>query len=72
LIECFQDAGLVAVAAAAFQECICFITTVAAKVAVQQIDHRPQMTSFFDVHLKEIAHVVQRRAGMTEKSLLFD
>jgi len=39
---------------------------------MKQINHRPQVTSFFDVHLKQVAHVVERRRGLREQALLLD
>ena len=39
---------------------------------MQQIDHRPQVTALFDVHLKQVAQVVQRRRGVAEQALLLD
>jgi hypothetical protein len=32
---------------------------------MEQVNHRPKMPSFFDIHLKKVAHVVERRAAMT-------
>src|SRR5207253_9753744 len=37
---------------------------------LEQIDHSPQVTPFFHVHLKKISHVVERRASLAKLSLL--
>src|SRR6266403_1736944 len=39
---------------------------------MKQIDHRPEMASFFDVNLKNISQVIEGRAGEAEGFLLFD
>src|SRR5258707_1651511 len=39
---------------------------------MKQIDHRPEMASFFDVYLKNISQVIEGRAGEAEGFLLFD
>src|SRR5882672_3774848 len=39
---------------------------------MQQVNHCPKMTALFDVDLKKIPHVVERRTGVTELPLLFD
>ena len=49
-----------------------FFAAIAAKIAMQQVDHGPKMAAFFYVHLKNIAQVVQRRAAHAQQPLLFD
>ena len=49
-----------------------FLPPVAAEVAVEQVDHRPQVPALFDVHLEQVAHVVQRRGGVAQQPLLLD
>ena len=44
---------------------------VAAEIAVQQINHGPQMPPLFDVHLKNISQIVERRAAHAQQPLLF-
>ena len=39
---------------------------------MQQVDHRPQMAAFFDVHLEDVAQVVERRTRHAEHALLLD
>ncbi len=39
---------------------------------MQQINHRPQMTAFLDVDLKQIPQIVKRWACVAETALLFD
>src|SRR5262249_61918804 len=70
LIEGFQDARLVGIATAPLEQSISFITTVAAKVSVQQVNHGPEVTAFFNVHLKQISQVVKRGTRVAELSLL--
>src|SRR5690349_24043918 len=72
LIERFENARLVGIAAAAFEQRVGFVAAIAAEVAVQQIDHGPKMATLFDVHLEQIAQVVKRRTRLAELSLLFD
>ena len=45
---------------------------VATEVAVEQIDHGPKVAAFFDVHLKQVAQVVERRRRLAEQTLLLD
>jgi hypothetical protein len=49
-----------------------FFAAIAAKICVQQIDHGPEMAAFFDVHLKQISQIVQRRRGVAKHALLFN
>jgi hypothetical protein len=39
---------------------------------MQQVDHRPQMTPFFDVHLKQVSQVIHARTSLSQPSLLLD
>ena len=66
LIESLEDARLVGIAAATFEQSIGFVAAIAAKVSVQQVNHRPKMPALFNVHLKQIAQVVERRTGVAE------
>ena len=72
LVECAQDARVVGVAGAPFEEGIGFLAAVAAEVAMQQVHHRPEVAAFLDVDLEEVAQVVERRAGEAEVPLLLD
>src|SRR5437879_9383333 len=72
LVEGAEDARLVHVAGVAREELLGFLAAVAAEVLVKYIHHRPEMPSFLDVDLEEIAHVVEGRAGVAEPVLLFD
>src|SRR5262249_58647668 len=49
-----------------------FFAAIAAEVGVQKIDHGPQVAAFLDVHLKQIAQIVERRRSVAEEALLFD
>ena len=48
------------------------LAAVAAEIFLQDVDHRPQVTAFLDVDLKDVAHVVERRRGLAEMALLLD
>ena len=61
LVERVEDARLVAVAALPREQLLRFVAAVAAEVRVQQVDHRPEVTPFLDVHLKQVAEVVHAR-----------
>ena len=52
LVERFENARLVRITTPAFQQSISFIATVATEIAVQQIDHGPEMPPLFNVDLK--------------------
>jgi hypothetical protein len=60
------------VAAAAREQFLGLLAPVASEVTLQQVDHRPQMASLFDVYLEQIAKVVERRRGTSQMALLFD
>ena len=49
-----------------------FLTPVAAEVRMEQVHHRPQVAALFDVHLEEVAHVVERGRGLAQQALLLD
>ncbi|HEX8145974.1 MAG TPA: hypothetical protein VF591_02135, partial [Pyrinomonadaceae bacterium] len=72
LVEGFEYAGLVRVAGAPFEQGVGLVAPVAAEVAVQQVDHRPEVSALLDVHLKQIAQVVERGAGLSQTALLLD
>ena len=72
LVEGIEDARLVARAASPLEQLVRFLAAVAAEVAVEQVDHRPQVTAFFDVDLEEVAQVVQGRTGLAQLALLLD
>ena len=72
LVERLQDARLVGIAGATLQQHLGFLAAVAAEVGVEQIDHRPQMAAFLDVHLEKVSQIVERRAGPAEAALLLD
>ena len=48
------------------------VAPVAAEVRVQQIHHRPQVAALFDVHLEQVAQIVEARAALAEPPLLLD
>src|SRR6188508_1894534 len=72
LVERIENAWLVTISALTRQEFLSFVATVPAKVGMEQIDHRPEVTAFLDVHLKEISEIVQAWAALAQPSLLFD
>ena len=63
-IEGAEDPRLVLVAASAFEQLFGFFAPVAPEVLMKQVDHRPQVSALFDVHLKEVPHVVQAGGGL--------
>src|SRR3989442_3944530 len=72
LVERAEDARLVAVARASLQQRLRLLAAVAPEVGLQQVDHRPQVAALLDVHLEEVAQVVERGAGAAEVPLLLD
>ncbi|MGY3353887.1 hypothetical protein ACVWZK_000550 [Bradyrhizobium sp. GM0.4] len=72
LVEGAQHARRVGVARAAAQQIVGLFTSVATKVLLQQVHHRPEVTAFLDIDLEQIAHVVQRGRGLAEMALLLD
>src|SRR5689334_4827494 len=66
LIERFENAWLVGITAATFEQRVGFVTTVTSEVTMQQVDHGPQMPAFFDVHLKQVTQIVKRRTRLAE------
>src|SRR5687768_2733339 len=56
----------------AFEQRLGFLAAVTAEIGMQQVDHRPQMPAFLDVHLEQVAQVVERRTGEPEQALLLD
>ena len=72
LVEGAEDARIVGVARAALEQRVGFLAAVASEIAMQQVHHRPQVAAFLDVHLEEVAQVVQRRAVQAEMALLLD
>ena len=72
LVEGGEDARPVGIAGAAFEQRLRLLAPVAAEVGVQQVDHGPEVASFLDVDLEEVAQVVARGAGTAEMALLLD
>src|SRR5882672_1779540 len=64
LIKSFENARLVGIAAAALEQRVGFVATVASKVALQQVNHGPEVTTLLDVYLKQVALIIKRRAGL--------
>ena len=71
-VEGLQDARVVFLAAAAFEQGFPFLAPVAAEILVQQVNHGPQVAAFLDVDLEQVAQIVQARRGQSEVALLFD
>src|SRR6185436_9216496 len=67
-----EDSRLVPVAALPLEQFFGLVAAVAPEVGMQQVHHRPEMTALLDVHLKEIAEVVQAGTALTEPPLLLD
>ena len=72
LVEGPENPRLVVVSRMARQQLLGFFAAVAAKIGVQQIDHRPEMPAFFDIDLEEVAQIVERGTGAAEPALLLD
>src|SRR5882724_1294118 len=72
LVEGLEDSRLVGIPAAALEQRVGFIATVPSKVALQQVDHRPQVATLFDVYLKQVSQIVERRASLAKLTLLLD
>ena len=70
LVESAEDARLVTIPRAALEHRLGFLATIFAKIRVEQVDHRPQVTAFLDFDLKQVSQIVQRRRGVTEHALL--
>ena len=71
-VERAQDAGIVGITRAALEQRIGLLAPVAAEIAMQKVNHRPQVAALFDIDLEEVAQVVKRWCGGTEVPLLFD
>src|SRR4029079_3463571 len=71
-VEGVENAWLIAIPALASQKFLCLVAAVPAEIRMQQIHHRPQMTAFLDVHLKQVSEIVQTRAPLAEPALLLD
>src|SRR5205085_325764 len=48
------------------------VATVATEVALKNVDHRPEVSALLDVHLEEVAKIIERRAGVAQTPLLLD
>ena len=72
LVEGFEDTRLIWVAGVTLEHFVSFLAAVAAEMSMQQIDHRPQVAAFFYIHLKQVAQIVERRAGLAQSALLLD
>jgi hypothetical protein len=70
VVERGEQARRVGVARAALQHIFGFVATVLAEERVEEIHHRPQVARLLDVHLKQVAHVVQRRRRERQPALL--
>ena len=71
-VEGAEDPRIVLIARAALQQGVGFLAAIATEVPMQQVHHGPQVTALFDVDLKQIAQVIERRAGESEMALLLD
>jgi hypothetical protein len=72
LVEGREDAGLVHVPGPPLEQVFRLLAPVAAEVGVQQVDHRPEVAPFLDVHLEEVAAVVHGRRAVAQQALLLD
>jgi hypothetical protein len=72
LVERAEDTRFVGITRAALEQLLGFITAIATEVRVKEIDHRPQVTALLDVDLEQVAQIVERGRGATERALLLD
>src|SRR5262245_18412922 len=59
LVEGAEDARLVAVSRAALEQRLRFLTPVAAKVGVEEVDHGPEVPSLLHVDLEQVTKVIE-------------
>ena len=59
LVEGAEHARLVGVAGASLQQLLGLLTTIAAEIFLQDVDHGPEMPAFLDIDLEHVAHVVE-------------
>ena len=59
LVERAQNSRLVGVAGSSLEQILGLLPAITAEVFLQQVDHRPEMASLFDVDLEEITHVIK-------------
>ena len=72
LVKRAENARIIGISGTAREQCFSFLTPVPAEIAVQQVDHSPQVTPFFHVHLKNVPQIVQGRTRHPQHLLLFD
>jgi hypothetical protein len=65
-VERLEDARTVDAARVALEQPVGLVAPLTSEVRVQQVHHRPQMASLFDVDLEQAAEVVQARSGVSE------
>ena len=61
---------MIGVAGAPLQQRLGLLAAIATEVPMQQVHHRPQVASFLDVHLEQVAKVVHRWRRAPEMTLL--
>ena len=71
-VEGPQHAGFVGVSRAPHQQIIGLLATIATEIFLEEVDHRPEMTSLLHIDLKQIAQVIEGRCGGAEMTLLLD
>ena len=64
--------GLSVCPAAPFEQRLGFLAAVATEVAVEEIHHRPEVASLFDVDLEQVAQIVLAWAREAQLTLLLD
>jgi hypothetical protein len=72
LVEGVENARLVAVAALPSEQLLGLVAAVPSEIRVQEVDHRPEVTSLFDVDLKQIPKIVQAWTALPQPALLLD
>ena len=71
-VEGLEHAWRVVVAAAALEQGLGLVATVAAEIRVQQVHHGPEVTALLHVDLEEVPQVVQARTMGAKRTLLLD
>src|SRR5688572_22205279 len=59
LVEGLEDSRLVGITTTTFEQGVGFIATIASKVTLQQVDHCPEMSTLFNVNLKQVPQIVE-------------
>src|SRR5262249_48753158 len=70
-VESTKNSRIVGASRTPLEQRFGLFASVASKVGLQQIDHRPEVASFLDIHLEQVAQVIERWTGSPQMALLF-